>query len=62
MNSTSAARRVLAQSIHHLPPGSVAKQRTKPNHWIELTVGVRRLKTLPDLRQWRQNNQISVNT
>jgi kumamolisin len=49
MNSTSAARRVLAQSIHHLPPGSVAKQRTKPNHWIELTVGVRRLKTLPDL-------------
>jgi len=40
---------VLANSLHHLPPGSVARQRTNSNRWIELTVGVRRLKDLPDL-------------
>jgi kumamolisin len=40
---------MLANSLHHLPPGSVAKRRTNPNKWIELTLGVRRLKPLPDL-------------
>jgi kumamolisin len=49
MKSPAANRRVLAGSLHHLPPGSVAKRRTNPNRWLELTVGVRRLKTLPDL-------------
>ncbi len=49
MNSPGANRRMLADSQHHLPPGSVAKRRTNPNRWIELTVGVRRLKQLPDL-------------
>ena len=50
MNSSSASRRrTLSNSMHHLPAGSVAKQRTNPNRWLELTVGVRRLKELPDL-------------
>ena len=49
MRSPAANRRMLANSMHHLPPGSVAKRRTNPNRWIELTVGVRRLKQLPDL-------------
>ena len=49
MTRSGASRRVLADSIHHLPAGSVAKQRTNPNRWLELTVGVRRLKDLPDL-------------
>ncbi|HTV46435.1 MAG TPA: S53 family peptidase [Stellaceae bacterium] len=49
MRSPAANRRMLANSLHHLPPGSVAKRRTNPNKWIELTVGVRRLKPLPDL-------------
>jgi kumamolisin len=49
MRSPAADRRVLANSLHHLPPGSVAKRRTNPNKWIELTLGVRRLKPLPDL-------------
>ncbi len=49
MRSPAANRRMLANSMHHLPPGSVAKQRTNPNKWIELTLGVRRLKPLPDL-------------
>ena len=49
MRSPTANRRVLANSLHHLPPGSVAKQRTNPNRWLELTVGVRRRKQLPDL-------------
>jgi kumamolisin len=49
MSSPAANRRVLADSLHHLPPGSVAKHNTNPNKWIELTVGVRRLKQLPDL-------------
>jgi kumamolisin len=40
---------MLANSLHHLPPGSVAKRRTNPNRWLELTVGVRRRKQLPDL-------------
>lgn len=40
---------MLSNSMHHLPAGSVAKQRTNPNRWIELTVGVRRNKDLPDL-------------
>ena len=49
MNSSGAFRRTLTNIMHHLPAGSVAKQRTNPNRWIELTVGVRRLKDLPDL-------------
>ena len=49
MRSPTANRRALANSLHHLPPGSVAKQRTNPNRWLELTVGVRRRKQLPDL-------------
>ena len=49
MDSSGASRRTLTNSMHHLPAGSVAKQRTNPNRWIELTVGVRRLKDLPDL-------------
>ena len=49
MRSSAGNRRVLANSLHHLPPGSVAKRKTNPNKWIELTVGVRRLKQLPDL-------------
>ena len=49
MNSSGASRRTLSNSMHHLPAGSVRKQRTNSNKWIELTVGVRRLKDLPDL-------------
>jgi kumamolisin len=49
MRSPAANRRVLANSLHHLPPGSVAKRKTNLNKWIELTVSVRRLKQLPDL-------------
>ena len=49
MRGPAANRRVLANSLHHLPPGSVAKRKTNPNKWVELTVGVRRLKPLPDL-------------
>ena len=49
MSSPAANRRVLVNSVHHLPPNSVAIRRTNPNKWIELTVGVRRLKQLPDL-------------
>jgi kumamolisin len=49
MTRSAAARRMLSNSMHHLPAGSVAKQRTNPNRWLELTVGVRRLKDLPDL-------------
>jgi kumamolisin len=49
MRSPGANRRVLANSLHHLPPGSVAKRKTNPNKWIELTVGVRRRQPLPDL-------------
>ena len=49
MRSPIANRRVLANSLHHLPPGSVAKRRTNPNRWLALTLGVRRRKPLPDL-------------
>jgi hypothetical protein len=49
MRTPAANRRMLVNSLHHLPPGSVAKRKTNPNKWIELTVGVRRLKQLPDL-------------
>ena len=36
-------------SIHALPPGSKAMRRTNPQHWIDLTLGVRRKVDLPDL-------------
>src|SRR5271165_5106368 len=49
MSSLAADRRVLANSLHHLPPGSVAKRKTNTNKWIELTLGVRRRQKLPDL-------------
>ena len=42
MRSPTTDQRVLANSLHHLPPGSVATRRTNPNKWMELTVGVRR--------------------
>ena len=49
MRSPAANRRVLANSLHHLPPGSVAMRKTNPNKWVALTVGVRRLKQLPHI-------------
>jgi kumamolisin len=39
----------LAGSEHALPPGSKAVRKTNPNHWIDLTLGVRRRADLPDL-------------
>ena len=45
----SSGRLEIRNSLHHLPPGSVAQRKTNPNQWIELTLGVRRLKDLPDL-------------
>jgi len=45
----SSGRTEIRNSVHHLPTGSVAQRKTNPNQWIELTLGVRRLKDLPDL-------------
>jgi len=39
----------LPNSIHQLPVGSKALHRTNGQKWLELTVGVRRSKELPDL-------------
>jgi kumamolisin len=39
----------LPNSTHPVPPGSKALRRTNANHWIELTLGVRRRVDLPDL-------------
>ena len=47
MRSPAANRRMLTNSLHHLPPGSVAKRRTNPNRWIEMTLGVRRRADCP---------------
>jgi kumamolisin len=41
---------VLKGSVHPLPHGSKALHRTNPNQWLELTLGVRRKKDLPDLK------------
>jgi kumamolisin len=49
MANPAVNRRELANSLHHLPPGSVAQRRTNPHQWLELTVGVRRRQQLPDL-------------
>lgn len=49
MPGSATARRELAGTLHHLPSGSVAKRRTNPNQWLEVTVGVRRRQQLPDL-------------
>jgi len=49
MANSAAHRRELANSLHHLPTGSIAKRRTNPHQWLELTVGVRRRQDLPDL-------------
>jgi kumamolisin len=43
------ARHELTNSIHHVPHGSTAMRATNPREWLELTVGVRRSKALPDL-------------
>src|SRR5580704_1053712 len=47
--TTSSSRHELTNSIHHVPHGSVATHPTNPHQWLELTVGVRRSKALPDL-------------
>jgi kumamolisin len=39
----------LQNSAHAIPAGSKAIRRTNANHWIELTLGVRRRVDLPDL-------------
>lgn len=47
--SVPAKRTQLPNTQHHLPPGSVMLRQTNPNQRIELTLGVRRKKNLPDL-------------
>ena len=47
--SANSGRTEIRNSIHHLPAGSVAQRQTNPNQWLELTLGVRRSKDLPDL-------------
>jgi len=42
-------RHELANSVHQLPHGATAMRKTNLHHWIELTLGVRRKKELPDL-------------
>ena len=45
-----AAHRVaLPTSEHHIPVGSKALRRTSGGKWIELTIGVKPVKPLPDL-------------
>lgn len=39
----------LPNSVHQLPVGSKAIRKTNTRRWLELTVGVRRKKQLPDL-------------
>ncbi|HTT00519.1 MAG TPA: S53 family peptidase [Steroidobacteraceae bacterium] len=39
----------LPNSIHALPAGSKVLQPTSPQRWLELTIGVRRVKPVPDL-------------
>src|ERR1700761_7774183 len=45
----SSKRTILQNSAHNVPAGSIACKKTNPNKWIELTLGVRRLKDLPEL-------------
>ena len=45
----SNARHELKNSIHALPPGSVALRKTSSHRWLELTLGVIRRRDLPDL-------------
>ncbi|HEY2254097.1 MAG TPA: protease pro-enzyme activation domain-containing protein, partial [Variovorax sp.] len=55
MASTAPSHRVpIANSMHHLPAGSVAVRQTNPNARIELTIGVRRKKDLPELASLEQ--------
>lgn len=51
MTPKSAQTKVveLTNSMRHLPPGSKAVRRTNGQRWLELTLGVRRRKQLPDL-------------
>jgi kumamolisin len=49
MSTANLGRTELPNSVHHLPAGSIAQRRTNPSQWLELTLGVRRLKDLPDL-------------
>jgi kumamolisin len=39
----------LLNSAHHLPPGARAMRQTNDHQWLEITLGVRRKKDLPDL-------------
>jgi kumamolisin len=45
----SNSRHELKNSLHALPPGSVALRKTRPHDRLELTLGVIRRKDLPDL-------------
>ena len=51
MTPKSAQTKVveLTNSMRHLPPGSKAVRQTNGQRWLELTLGVRRRKQLPDL-------------
>jgi len=50
VKKTSAAQRVaLPSSEHRVPVGSKALRQTSGGKWIELTVGVKPMKPLPDL-------------
>ncbi len=45
----AAARVALPTSVHHIPVGSKALRKTSSSKWIELTIGVKPVKPLPDL-------------
>ncbi len=51
MTSTKTSTKMveLPNSFHQLPTGSKAIRRTSGQRWVELTLGVRRKKQLPDL-------------
>jgi len=39
----------LPSSAHHIPVGSKALRKTNGRQWLEVTVGVKPIKPLPDL-------------
>jgi len=50
MSATSPAKTVeLKNSQHQIPGGSKALRRTNGQRWLELTLGIRRIKALADL-------------
>lgn len=49
MTASKDSFTVLANSHHALPAGATALRKTSASRWIELTLGVRRKKDLPDL-------------